>query len=76
MEQVILSYGDLRRIPDRGRVWDSHHTKWVKHGPWWHRDDGEYRLLGTELKRQAEFLYVLRPFDPYRSLRNRGLPTE
>ena len=69
MEQVLLSYGDLKRVPDGGRVWDNHHTKWVKRGPWWHCDDGDYRLLGTELKRQAEYLYVLRPFDPYRTLR-------
>lgn len=69
MEQVLLSYGDLKRVPDGGGVWDNHHTKWVKRGPWWHRDDGDYRLLGTELKRQAEYLYVLRPFDPYRALR-------
>lgn len=69
MEQVLLSYGDLKRVPDGGGVWDNHHTKWVKRGPWWHRDDGDYRLLGTELKRQAEYLYVLRPLDPYRTLR-------
>lgn len=69
MEQVLLSYGDLKWIPDGGGVWDNHHTKWVKRGPWWHRDDGDYRLLGTELKRQTEYLYVPRPFKPYRTLR-------
>lgn len=65
MEQVILSYGDLKRLPDGGAVFDDRHQRWIKQGPWWHLGGGDTRLLGTELKRLSAYLYVLRAYRPH-----------
>lgn len=69
MEHVILSYGDLKRLPDGADVYDDSHQRWTKHGPWWHPESDHYRLLGTELKRQSAYLYVLHKYRPYISIR-------
>ena len=62
----LITHADMRRMPDGATVYNDIHERWVKHGPWWHLDDGDTRLLGTELKRLSAWLYVLEPFNPAR----------
>ena len=81
-ERALITHGEMRRLPDGASVYDQDDTRWVKRGPWWHKDGGERRLLGTELKRLSRYLCVLRPFRPEAYLpgggsqENRGLPGE
>lgn len=75
-ERVLITHGEMRRLPDGASVYDQDGTRWVKHGPWWHKDDGGRRLLGTELKRLSRYLCVLRPFRPEAHFSGRGLPRE
>lgn len=65
MERVVITYGEMRRLKDGEAVYDQDGMEWVKRGPWWHRNGGDRRLLGTELKRLSEYLYVLRLYRPY-----------
>lgn len=76
LERVLITYGEMRRLPDGASVYDQDDTRWVKHGPWWYKGDGERRLLGTELKRLSRYLCVLRPFRPEAYLSGRGFPRE
>ena len=62
IEQRLVTHADMRRMPDGAAVYNDLHERWVKHGPWWHLDDGDARLLGTELKCLSAWLYVLEPF--------------
>ena len=64
LERVLITHGEMRRLPDGASVYDQDDTRWVKHGPWWHENDGGRRLLGTELKRLSRYLFLLRPFHP------------
>lgn len=65
IERVLITYGEMRHLTDGEVAYDQDDTKWVKRGPWWHLNGGDRRLLGTELKRLSEYLYVLRPYRPY-----------
>lgn len=65
MEHAVITYGEMRHLKDGEAVYDQDDRGWVKHGPWWHLNDGDRRLLGTELKRLSEYLYVLRPYRRY-----------
>lgn len=65
MERVAITHGEMRRLKDGEAVYDQDDTEWIERGPWWHRNDGDRRLLGTELKRLSEYLYVLRPYRSY-----------
>lgn len=65
MERVAITHREMRRLKDGEAVYDQDDTEWIKRGPWWHRNDGDRRLLSTELKRLSEYLYVLRPYRPY-----------
>lgn len=77
LERVLITHGEMRRLPDGASVYDQDDTRWVKHGPWWYKDDGDRRLLGTELKRLSQYLCVLRPFRPEAYLSGGGgLPRE
>lgn len=76
LERVLITHGEMRRLPDGASVYDQDDTRWVKRGAWWHKDDGERRLLGTELKRLSHYLCVLRPSRPEAHLPGRGLPRE
>lgn len=69
LEHRLITHADMRRMPDGAAVYNDLHEPWVKHGPWWHLDDGDTRLLGTELKRLSAWLYVLEPFTPARHIR-------
>lgn len=66
LEQRLITHADMRRMADGAIVYNDLREPWVKHGPWWHLEDGDTRLLGTELKRLSAWLYVLEPFDPHR----------
>ena len=76
LERVLITHGEMRRLPDGAGVYDQDDTRWVKCGPWWYKDGGERRLLGTELKRLSRYLCVLRPFRPEAHLSGRGFPRE
>lgn len=65
MERAVITHGEMRRLKDGETVYDQDDAAWVKHGPWWHLNGGDRRLLGTELKRLSEYLYVLCPYRPY-----------
>lgn len=66
LECRLVTHADMRLMSDGSTVYDDQHQAWVKHGPWWHLDDGETRLLGTELKRLAAWTYILEPYNPHR----------
>lgn len=76
LEKALITHGEMRRTPEGGSVYDQDDVRWVKHGPWWHQNDGGKRLLGTELKRLSQYLYVLRPFRAEAYLSGRGFPRE
>lgn len=76
LERAPITHGEMRRMPDGGSVYDQDDCRWVKRGPWWHQDGGDKRLLGTELKRFSQYLYVLRPFRSEAYLFERGFPRE
>lgn len=71
LEHRLIMHADMRRMADGATVYDGQHQAWVKRGPWWHLDDGDTRLLGTELKRLSAWLYALEPFNPARYIRQR-----
>ena len=66
LEHRLITHADMRRMSDGTTVYDDRHQAWVKRGPWWHLDDGDTRLLGTELKRLSAWLYTLEPYAPQR----------
>ena len=76
LERVLITHGEMRRLPDGASVYDQDDVRWVKRGPWWHKGGGDQRLLGTELKRLSRCLCMLRPFRPETRLSDRGFPTE
>ena len=70
LEHRLITHADMRRMPDGATVYNDLNEAWVKRGPWWHLEDGDTRLLGTELKRLSAWLYVLEPFNPDRYIRH------
>lgn len=69
LEYVLITHGEMRRLKDGEAVYDDDDREWVKRGPWWHLNDGDRRLLGTELTRLSAYVYALRPYRPYTYLR-------
>ena len=66
LEHYLITHADMRRMPDGATVYDHQGRAWVKRFPWWHLDDGDTRLLGTELTYLTDWLYVLEPYRPAR----------
>lgn len=66
LERRLIAHADMRRMSDGTTVYDDRHQAWVKHGPWWHLDDGDTRLLGTEFRHLSAWLYTLEPYAPQR----------